>query len=458
MSRTELTAVLDIGKSRARVCVATERGETLALRERPCASLSGPPYPHLDVDGLFAWACAALAELGREHAIAALVPVAHGATAALLGPDGLALPVLDYEFDALPPLALEPGAFAETGSPELPAGLNLARQLAWLEREFPEAFARVESIVPWPQYWAWRFGGRRASEVSSLGCHTHLWSVQQRAPSSLAVRRGWARRLAPLADAWECVGRIDPGLARSTGLAPSCRIHAGLHDSNASYLAHLAARGAEPFAVVSTGTWVVSMARGAPLGRLRAEHDMLANVDVRGEPVPSMRFHGGREYAAIAGGEGLELAASERDLRAVITAGVLALPSFSDQGGPFARQRGELRPAAPDAPRERAALASLYCALMIDLCLERLGAAGDVVLEGRLARDRALAGALAALRSPQRCLVSQDPTGAVRGAAQLARWGAAAFPVELEPVAPSELEGLQTYRARWRSCLPSLAS
>jgi sugar (pentulose or hexulose) kinase len=453
MARSEITAVLDIGKSRARVCAASASGEIVDLRERACASLSGPPYPMLDADGLFEWACDALAQITREHPIAALVPVAHGATAALLGRDGLELPVLDYEFDGLPPLELAPGAFSETGSPPLPAGLNLARQLAWQERAFPESFARVESILPWPQYWAWRFGGRRASEVTSLGCHTHLWNPRARCFSQLAVERRWSARFAPLAEAWECVGRLDPAVARRTGLDPACRIHAGIHDSNASYLEHLASRDGAPFTVVSTGTWVVCMARGAPLERLRAELDMLANVDARGDPVPSMRFHGGREFAALAGGEGLELSASSEDVQRTVAAGTLALPSFSDQGGPFARRRGEVRPALPSAARDRAALASLYGALLIDLCLDQLRAEGDVVVEGRLARDAALLGTLAALRGAQECFASHDPTGAVRGAARLARWGQPRPAVELERIAPASIAGLERHRARWRAAL-----
>jgi L-fuculokinase len=453
MPRAEVTAVLDFGKSRSRVCAVDERGAVLAQRERECSVLAGPPYPHLDADGLFEWACAALAELGREHEFGALVPVAHGATAALLGRDALELPVLDYEFDALPPLEIERESFAETGSPVLPAGLNLARQLAWQEQAFRARFARVESILTWAQFWALRFGGRRASEVTSLGCHTHLWNPRARRSSALAVQRRWDRLFPPLASAWECVGHLAPEIARRTGLDPACRVHAGIHDSNASYLTHLVARGAEPFTVVSTGTWVVCMARGAPLERLRAELDMLANVDARGEPVPSMRFHGGREYAAIAGESGLELVPTQDDLRRVIAQGTLALPSFSDQGGPFAARRGRAVPDLPDSPRERAALASLYCALMIDHCLDRLGAEGEIVVEGRMARNPALLAALATLRSPQACCASHDPTGAVRGGALLARWGETAPDVELQRIDADELEGLPTYRDRWRAAL-----
>ena len=42
-----------------------DAGETLAQRSRPCAVLPGPPYPQLDLDGIWAWAVEALGELAR---------------------------------------------------------------------------------------------------------------------------------------------------------------------------------------------------------------------------------------------------------------------------------------------------------------------------------------------------------------------------------------------------------
>ena len=80
---------------------------------------------------------------------------------------------------------------------------------------------------------------------------------------------------------------------------------AGIHDSNASYLPHLVARAA-PFTVLSTGTWVIAMAAGAGIDRLDPAADMLANVDARGQPVPTARFMGGREVELVAGADALQ--------------------------------------------------------------------------------------------------------------------------------------------------------
>jgi L-fuculokinase len=371
------SVVLDVGKTNAKLCAVDASGRVLVELRRPSAVLAGPPYPRLDADGVFDWAIEGLARIAADHAIAAIVPVAHGATAALLAGDALALPVLDYEFEGVAELdaAYEPLArdFARTRSPRLPAGLNLGRQLFWLERRFPAEFARATEILLWPQYFAWRLSGVKASEVTSLGCHTDLWQPEARAFSSLARERGWSLRFPKLVPAWRRVGSIRPELARATGLGADCAVLAGIHDSNASFLIHRAAR-ADPFAVVATGTWFVCMAHGAALERLDPELDMLANVDAFGDPVATARFMGGRRYETLVG---------------------------------------------RSTPR---AVASLELARDTDRCLDALGAAGDVIVEGPFARDRAYCEALAALRKPQPVFASADATGTIAGALRLLTW------------------------------------
>ena len=297
-------AVLDVGKTNAKVLLLDDAGQTLAQRARPCAVLPGPPYPAPRPGRVWAWAVDALAELARLARIDCIVPVAHGAAAVLLAGDELALPALDYEYpgpDATAAaLAPELDPFAATGSPVLPIGLCLGAQFDWQERTFPAAFARTTHILPLAQYWAWRLSGVKATEVTSLGAHTHLWRPAEGRFSDLARRRGWAERFPPLRHAWETLGAVRPEVASATGLPADCRVLAGIHDSNASYLPHLVAR-TPPFTVLSTGTWIIAMSPGLPLARLDEHADMLANVDARGTPVPTARFMGGREVELVAG-------------------------------------------------------------------------------------------------------------------------------------------------------------
>ncbi len=300
---TGAVGVIDAGKTHTRVALFSPQGEELAARSTATPVRCDGPYPAEDVEALEPFVLGALAAFAREHRVRAIVPVAHGSAAALVARDGLALPVLDYE-SPLPEsaggyAALRPD-FAESGSPDLPGGLNLARQVHWQAQAFPEAFARAEALLPLPQYWAWRLCGVAASEVTSLGAHSDLWAPAQGRLSSLAGRCGWGHLIPPLRRAWDVLGPIRPEVAAATGLDPATEVLTGIHDSNASLLPHLGA-GATPFAMVSSGTWVIILHAGGDLASLDPIADMLAGVDALGRPVPSARFMGGREYAAIAG-------------------------------------------------------------------------------------------------------------------------------------------------------------
>ena len=90
--------------------------------------------------------------------------------------------------------------------------------------------------------------------------------------------------------------------------------------------------------------------------RLDPKADMLANVDVRGQPVPTARFMGGREFAVLAGDSPVD--ADEADVEAIIASGALAFPSFSDQGGPFTSRKGRIEGPEPTTPKARAARVS----------------------------------------------------------------------------------------------------
>ncbi|PTT89389.1 L-fuculose kinase, partial [Pelomonas sp. HMWF004] len=253
------TVVLDIGKTNAKLTLIDAAGATLAERRTPNTVRRDGPYPHHDTERLWAWMLAQLRELSKLAHIRAIVPVTHGATAALVDEAGLVLPVLDYEhplpnaecaaYDTLRP------AFADSGSPGLPAGLNLGRQLAWLQARHPADFARATQLLMYPQYWAWRLCGVAASEVTSLGCHTDLWQPSEGRFSALVERQGWVPLFPPRREAWARLGVLRPELAADTGLPADCEVVCGIHDSNASLLRHLLTLPSSgACTVLSTGT------------------------------------------------------------------------------------------------------------------------------------------------------------------------------------------------------------
>jgi len=454
-----VTAVIDIGKTHVKLVALDALGATVSELRRPNLIADLPPYPQHDTDDIWNWLLEGLSTLAMRHTVEAIVPVTHGATAALIGENGLVLPILDYEY-ALPQTARDEyelirAHFSETCSPSLPAGLNLGRQLFWQQSAFPDQFSEIKTILMYPQYWAWRLCGVAASEVTSLGCHTDLWNPRNHRFSSLADRRGWSHLFPALRQAGETLGTLLPELAQRTGLPTSCRIICGIHDSNASLLRYLgsASQGsesAEKPTVISTGTWVIAAALGRTpdlLDQLDETRDMLANVNAFGVPVPSIRFMGGREFSALAGNN-LQQCTSV-DLQRLITQETFALPSFSNSGGPFAGKPGVIAGPAPVTAGERYALATLYCALMTDICLTLLHATGPVVIEGSFTANLFYAQLLAALCPARPVLVSDDASGTVCGGWLLAdgRRSAGRAPAE---VAPVDLIGWTDYALKWR--------
>ena len=451
MMARDATLVLDIGKTNVKLSLIDANGATLAEQRRANTILLGGQYPHHDTEGIRDWLLATMRDFGRIARIGAIVPVTPGATAALVNQHGLVLPVLDYE-STLPEqcneayTAMRP-PYAETCSPALPAGLNLGRQLAWLAAAFPGEFARAHFILMYPQYWAWRLSGVAAGEVTSLGCHTDLWRPKAQRYSSLVAQMGWQDLFPPLRGAGAALGPLLPALAELTGLPADCQVLCGIHDSNASLLRYLDGKVGT---VLSSGTWLIAASFGTPLDALDEQADMLANTNALGQPVACMRFMGGREFSVLAGADAQVCARA--DLDALIAQCSFALPCFADSGGPFSGRAGAVVGPVPRSAEERYALATLYCVLMTDYCLDKLKAAGAVAVEGSFTGNPHFAPLLAALRPGRPVLVSDDASGTTCGGWMLHR-GADARAADGVAVDPLNLAGLAGYRDRWRALI-----
>lgn len=449
-------AVFDIGKTNIKLSLVDAQGRELAVRRCANEVAQGGLYPHHNVDAIEAWLLSTLSELAQQAHISAIVPVTHGATAALVGDDGLVLPIADYEqsfqtgsssreYEALR------APFEQTFSPTLGVGLNLGRQLYWQQQTYPEAFGRARRLLMYPQYWAWRLCGMAAGEVTSLGCHTDLWQPASGTYSSLVASCGWSHLMPPLHPAWAELGCLHPYLVRQTGLPSDCRILCGIHDSNASLLRYLDRTGNGPRVVLSTGTWLIAAALDGRLDCLQEQNDMLANVNVLGEAVACMRFMGGREFAELAGST--PQVCNEADLQALVDSQSMALPCFSGCGGPFAGQRGRISGSVPETAAGRYALATLYCVLMTEYCLEHLQASGAVVVEGSFTANPYFAPLLAGISGGREVFCSEDGSGTTVGGWMLRHWQdgqrgmALAAPKQVEPL---RLHGWDTYREAWQ--------
>ncbi len=453
------TFVLDIGKTNLKCHVLDEEGHSLWSVSQSNRTVERGPYPHFDVDGIQRWLEEALRQAAEHYTIAAINISTHGACAVLLDAQGeVLLPVMDYEYQGLDEAddgydQIRP-PFSETFSPRLPAGLNLGRQLWWLRHRFSDRFAQLHTLLMYPQFWASRLCGQQVMERTSLGCHTDLWNPARDDFSDLVDTLGIQSALPPLVDNWQPIGHVTAELAARTGLSQQCRVFAGVHDSNASLSSHLFNLPNDPFTVVSTGTWIITMAIGSDTRSLQEERDMLANVSVTRQPVACARFMGGREFETICQKTGANLSdpVDINHIARLLHDKVYALPDFADGSGPFPQQRGKLVGHVPQ--NHGKALATLYTALMIDVELDLLESSGDIVFGSSAQKNPLLCQLIAQLRPSQRVLLSGDQTSTVTGTWALTRWDHPHPPQTPYKLAQAtQLGELAKYQQAWRALI-----
>ncbi|WP_339692681.1 FGGY-family carbohydrate kinase [Celeribacter baekdonensis] len=445
-------AVTDVGKTNAKLALVDGQSlREIAVVTRPNTVLMDAPYPHFDLEGHWAFFLEHLRAFHASHGIDAISVTTHGASVVLLDAQGaLATPMLDYEhtgpddtatrYDAIRP------PFAETGSPRLPMGLNVGAQLYWLFDQDPELQSRTAHILTYPQYWGYLMTGNMATDISSLGCHTDLWDPEAGRFSTLVERLGLTDKIAPAHRSSDILGAITPEIAALTGLDPRTPVVCGIHDSNASLLPHLIGREGA-FSVISTGTWVIAMSVNGASVTLDPTRDTLINANAYGQPVPSARFMGGREFDMIR--DGSNLVPTPDDRARVLRDGVMLLPAVVPQSGPFAGRRHSWTQ-TPKTDGERIFALSLYLALMTHTCLDLIGAAGPCVVEGPFGANADYLAMLDVLRG-EGVEIATSSTGTSVGAALLfAKEGAGVATVtRAQPPAPN----LIAYARHWQDCV-----
>lgn len=448
-------AVIDIGKTNGKVALFDlAEGRERHVRSIENRVIRSGPYPHYDIEGLWTFFLEALGEINRQTTIDAIAITAHGASITLVDEHGdLALPVLDYEFDGPESLRAEYASirppFTETGSPMLAAGLNVGAQLFWQARTFPEAFSRVASIIPYPQYWSMRLTGIRASESTSIGAHTDLWNPFRRQYSSLVHRMNWRHLMPPVGSAFDVLGPIKPELAERTGLSPDTPVFSGIHDSNASLLTHLKA-DRPPFSVVSTGTWVICFSVGGRQVALPEERDTLVNVNAFGDPVPSARFMGGRAFSLLKADGKADISGADRDR--VLDGPIMLLPSFPEDSGPFTGRKWSWRGDPQSlSPGGYLYAVSLYLGMMTGISLELIGADGPVIVEGPLAGNTTYLEALSVITGRTVMTGGSGVTGTAAGTALLALGRDATIRSGSRPADLSPDLRLSGYIRQWRA-------
>ncbi len=175
-----------------------------------------------------------------------------------------------------------------TSSPPL-AMLNSGLQIYFLKYAKPELFKNVSNCFHLPQYASFLFTGEKTSDYTSIGCHTGLWDFEKMDYHNWVDQES-IRDLLPPIKSGKTVLKTKPEL----GNIP-CGI--GIHDSSAALLPYIQ-RETEPFILLSTGTWAISInpQNKSALTKKELKRDCLQFLSVNGDPIKISRLFIGEEH------------------------------------------------------------------------------------------------------------------------------------------------------------------
>ena len=173
-----------------------------------------------------------------------------------------------------------------TASPVL-GNLNSGMQLYRLKHEKPELFGQIKIALHLPQYLSFILCSSLQSDITSIGCHTNLWNFQQNKYHDWVKAEGILEKLAPIERSNSVVGHVNKKIAAG----------AGLHDSSAALIPYLISFN-EPFILLSTGTWCISLNpfNHTMLSDYELHEDCLCYLSYEGHPVKASRVFAGYEH------------------------------------------------------------------------------------------------------------------------------------------------------------------
>ncbi|HLG39237.1 MAG TPA: FGGY family carbohydrate kinase [Chitinophagaceae bacterium] len=174
----------------------------------------------------------------------------------------------------------------QTASPVL-GNLNSGMQLYRLKYEKPEVFEKIKYALHLPQYLSYILCSKLNADITSIGCHTNLWHFQQNKYHRWVNEEGVLEKLPAILPCTDVAAQIQDGIS----------FGAGLHDSSAALIPYLSSFH-QPFILLSTGTWCISLNpfNHSQLSDYELDNDCLCYLSYDGKPVKASRLFAGYEH------------------------------------------------------------------------------------------------------------------------------------------------------------------
>ena len=300
MTPTPVIAIFDVGKTNKKLFLFDEQYRIVfekKLQFTETVDEDGDPCENLEA--LTEWGTNSIKELIAlgEFDIKALNFSAYGASFVHIDAKGKTITPL-YNYLKPFPDDLKKKFYSDYGG-EIPVSmvtaspvlgnLNSGMQLYWLKYKQPKIFKKIQYSLHLPQYLSYLITGQAYSDITSIGCHTNLWNFPQHNYHEWVLREGVVDKLAPIFSSADVVD--------ARAFWKDFKVGIGLHDSSSALIPYLACFS-EPFVLISTGTWCITLNpfNDTALTETELKQDCLCYMSYRGEPVKASRLFAGNEH------------------------------------------------------------------------------------------------------------------------------------------------------------------
>jgi len=300
MKLTPVIAIFDIGKTNKKFFLFNEQYKIVLERTVQFGEM-------MDEDGftcdnlpqLTEWVLQTVKEIAalEKFDLRALNFSAYGASFVHIGKDGKPVAPL-YNYLKPYPTGLKEQFYhtyggeidwsVRTASPVL-GNLNSGMQLYYLANKNRNLFGKIKCSLHLPQYISYLVTGKFFSDITSIGSHTGLWDFEKHKYHEWVQAENIQEKLAPI---FPSDATLD-----TTIQDKKVKVGVGLHDSSAALIPYLASFS-EPFVLISTGTWCISLNafNHDPLTAEELQQDCLCYIEYHGHPVKASRLFAGNEH------------------------------------------------------------------------------------------------------------------------------------------------------------------
>ncbi|MDE1193098.1 MAG: FGGY family carbohydrate kinase [Arachidicoccus sp.] len=300
MEKIPVAAIFDIGKTNKKIFlfdehynIVYEKSDTLP------ETVDEDGFPCENINSLREFMMDAITELlhKKQFDLRALNISTYGASFVYIGKNGKPVAPL-YNYLKPYPKELEDKFYSHYGGRDLLAletaspcsgSLNSGLQLYRIKHEKPKLFDKINYALHLPQYLSSLITGAYYSDITSIGCHTHLWDFQKKDYHAWVYKEQLDKKLPPIFPSDKIVKSFSGQNGYSVGV--------GLHDSSAALIPYLSNFN-EPFILISTGTWCISLNpfNQTVLTQNDIDNHGLCYLSYKGTPIKASRLFAGYKH------------------------------------------------------------------------------------------------------------------------------------------------------------------